>query len=80
MNSTPNDPRPSTPEDGNAEDRPNSAADTSGGLADPDTADQFNQAVEHRLREPTPEDPGVEGQAAEEEPDEDNPVTVDNPE
>lgn len=66
--------------DENTEDRSNSAADTSGGLADPEAAEQFRQAVEHRLSEPTPEDAGAEGQGTETEPDEDNPVAVDNPE
>lgn len=80
MNSTPDDPRPSTLDDENTEDRSKSAADTSGGLADPEGADQFRRAVEHRLSEPAPEDVGPEGQADNEEPDEDNPVSVDNPE
>lgn len=80
MNSTPDDPRTSTSKDENPEERPSPAADTSDGLADPEGAEQFNQAVEHRLSEPTPEDAGTEGQAAETEPDDDNPVSVDNPE
>lgn len=80
MNSTPDGPLPSASDDENAEERPNSAADTSGGLADPDTAEQFRQAVEHRLSEPEPEETGTEGEAADTEPDDDNPVSVDNPE
>lgn len=80
MNSTPDDPRPSTSDDENPEEPSNSAADPSGGLADPDGAEQFRQTVEHRLSEPAPEDAGTAGQAADEEPDEDNPVSVDNPE
>ncbi|MFF0904970.1 UNVERIFIED_CONTAM: hypothetical protein RF653_14945 [Kocuria sp. CPCC 205316] len=80
MNSTPNDPHPDTSEDENPTERPNAAADTSDGLADPETAEQFHQAVEHRLSESTPADPDVEEQGLKAEPDEDNPVTVDNPE
>lgn len=78
MNSTPDDPRPSTSEDENTQERPDAA--TADGLADPETAEHFHQAVEHRLSEPTPEDSGTEEQASEAEPDEDNPVSVDNPE
>lgn len=80
MNSTPHDPRPDTAKDENTTERPNAAADTSDGLANPEATEQFHQAVEHRLSESTPADPDVEAQALEEDLDEDNPVSVDNPE
>jgi hypothetical protein len=80
MNSTPNDPHPDTSEDENTTERPSAAANTSDGLANPESTEQFHQAVEHRLSESTPADPDAEKQTPEEELDEDNPVTVDNPE
>lgn len=80
MNPTPDDPPPSTSDDENTQERPDSAAATADGLADPETAEHFRQAVEHRLSEPTPEESGTEDQAPDAEPDEDNPVSVDNPE
>lgn len=80
MTSAPDDPRPSTSKDENTQEQADSAADTPDGLADPETAEHFRQAVEHRLSEPTPEESDTEERAAEAEPDEDNPVSVDNPE
>ncbi|MFI7581151.1 hypothetical protein [Kocuria kalidii] len=80
MNSTPDGPRPSTSDDETTEEPSGSAADTSGGLADPEGAEQFRQAVEHRLSEPAPEDADTEKEAADAEPDDDNPVSADNPE
>ncbi|MFC4904154.1 MULTISPECIES: hypothetical protein [Kocuria] len=81
MNSTNHDPGTSTPDDENPQDRPTSDATTSDGLVDADTAEKFQQAVEHRLSEPSHEEPGTEEeQAADADPDEDNPVSVDNPE
>lgn len=81
MNPTPHDPHPSTSEDEATHDRSNPAADAPDGLADAETAEKFQQAVEHRLNEPAPdEESGAEEQAADTDADEDNPVTVDNPE
>ena len=56
-------------------------ADTSDGLVDAPSAEKFQQAVEQRLSETSHEEPGTEKeQAADADPDEDNPVTMDNPE
>ncbi|MEX5296551.1 hypothetical protein QYM41_14835 [Kocuria sp. CPCC 205268] len=80
MNATPHDPRPSTPDDEDPQDRPAPAADAGDGLADAQTAEEFQQAVEHRLSEPGPdEESGTEAQTAGTD-DDDNPVSVDNPE
>ncbi|MEX5297380.1 hypothetical protein RCG67_01210 [Kocuria sp. CPCC 205292] len=80
MNPTPDAPRPSDPDEESTQDRSNPASDASDGLADPESAEHFRQAVEHRLSEPAPEASGAEEPAPEEDPDEDNPVSVDNPE
>jgi hypothetical protein len=82
MNSTDHDPGPSTPEDENTQDRSTPAPNTSDGLVDADTAEKFQQAVGHRLRQPAPKELGTEEeqQASDADPDEDNPVSVDNPE
>lgn len=80
MNATPDAPHPADPEEENTQDRASPASDASDGLADPESAEQFRQAVEHRLGEAACEASGVEEPAPEEDPDEDNPVSVDNPE
>lgn len=81
MNSTPHGSRPSTPEDEAMQDRSNPAADAADGLVDAETAEKFQQAVEHRLSKPAPEEElGAEEQAADTDADDDNPVSVDNPE
>lgn len=79
MNPTPPVPRTSTPEEENAQDRSNPAADTSDGLVDAEAAEKFQQAVEQRLNEPTPAETGTEEQTPDAD-DDDNPVSVDNPE
>lgn len=80
MNATPDAPRPADPEEETTQDRSNPASDASDGLADPESAEHFRQAVEHRLSESAPEASGAEEPAPGEDPDEDNPVSVDNPE
>lgn len=78
MNPDARNPRPSTPEEENAQDLPNPAADTSDGLVDAQTAEEFQQAVEQRLSGAAPAETGTEEQATDA--DDDNPVSVDNPE
>ena len=81
MNPTSPVPRPSTPEQEDAQDLSTPPADTSDGLVDAPSAEKFQQAVEQRLSETSHEEPGTEKeQAADADPDEDNPVTMDNPE
>lgn len=81
MHPTPHDPHPSTSEDETTQDTSHPAADAPDGLADAETAEKFQQAVEHRLSEPAPDDEsGAEEQPADTDADDDNPVTVDNPE
>lgn len=79
MNPTPHVPRTSTPEEENVPDPSNPAADTSDGLVDAQTAEKFQQAVEQRLSEPTPAESGAQEHTADAD-DDDNPVSVDNPE
>ena len=79
MNPDARNPRTSTPEEENAQDRSNPAADTSDGLVDAQTAEKFQQAVEQRLSELDPEEAGAEEQATDAD-DDDTPVFVDNPE
>ncbi len=81
MNSTPHDPHPSTPDDEARQNGSTPAADTADGLADAEEAERFQQAVEHRLREPGPDDEsGAEERATDTNAEDDNPVSVDNPE
>ena len=81
MHSTPHDPRPATPEDDTTQDTSHPATVTSDGLVDADTAEKFQQAVEHRLSKAAPdEESGAEEQPAGTDADDDNPVTVDNAE
>lgn len=80
MNPTSPVPRTFTPEEENAQERSNPAADTSDGLVDAQAAEKFQQAVEQRLSEPAPADSGAEEHSADAEADDDNPVSVDNPE
>ncbi|TDL46531.1 hypothetical protein [Kocuria rosea] len=72
--------RTSTPDEENAQDLSTPAADTSDGLVDAQTAEKFQQAVEQRLNEPAPAEAGTGEQTADADPDDDNPVTMDNPE
>lgn len=44
----------------NTVEQPDAATDASDGLADREAAERFHQAVEHRLSEPTPAEPGSE--------------------
>ena len=78
MNPDARNPHASTPEEENAHDPSNPAADTSDGLVDAQTAEKFQQAVEQRLSELDPEEAGAEEQATDA--DGDNPVTMDSPE
>ncbi|WP_298592018.1 hypothetical protein [uncultured Kocuria sp.] len=78
MNPNARTPRTSTPEEENAQDLSNPAADTSDGLVDAQTAEKFQQAVEQRLSEPPLAEAGAEEQANDA--DGDNPVTMDSPE
>lgn len=78
MNPTSPVPRTFTPEEEKAQDRSSPAADTADGLVDAEAAEKFQQAVEQRLSEPTPAETGTEKQATDA--DDDNPITVDNPE
>ena len=79
MNPDARNPHASTPEEENAQDPSNPAADTSDGLVDAQTAEKFQQAVEQRLSELDPEEAGAEEQATDAD-DDDTPVFVDNPE
>ncbi|GEO97336.1 hypothetical protein [Kocuria turfanensis] len=78
MNPTSPVPRTFTPEEENAQDRSNPAAYSADGLVDAEAAEKFQQAVEQRLSEPAPAETGIEKLATDA--DDDNPITVDNPE
>ncbi|MFI7481629.1 hypothetical protein ACH9EU_04345 [Kocuria sp. M1R5S2] len=81
MSSTPDDHHPSKAADENTVEPSAAAGDASDGLANPEAAEQFQQAVEHRLIDQAREKSDTdEEEAPETEPEEDSPVRMDNPE
>ncbi|GGG61404.1 hypothetical protein GCM10011374_25520 [Kocuria dechangensis] len=80
MNSTPDAPRSSEPDDDGTVAPDSPGGEAPDGLAGAEAAEQFQHAVEQRLSDHASEDAVPGGEAPETELDEDNPVSVDNPE
>jgi hypothetical protein len=80
MSPTPDAPRSAGPADDGTVAPDSSGGEAPDGLAGAEAAEQFRHAVEQRLSDHASEDPALAGEVPGTEPDEDNPVSVDNPE